>query len=59
MLGVVVESVLLVVVEELEEFLHHYGEDTLQSVLRVVKEEKEKGASPPSRVGVNYNCNCN
>ena len=28
MLGVVVESVLLVVVEELEEFLHHYGEDT-------------------------------
>ena len=35
----VVESVFLVVVEELEELLHHYGEDILQSVLRVVKEE--------------------
>ena len=35
----VVESVLLVVVE-LEELLYHYGEDTLQSVLCVVKEER-------------------
>ena len=40
MLGVVVGSVLLVVVEELEKLLHHYREDTLQSVLRVVKEER-------------------
>ena len=28
------------VVEELEKLLHHFGEDTLQSVLLVVKEER-------------------